>query len=212
MGLVAFHPFLLGVMGRKASDQTDRDRIAVIMESYLVRRMICNADTRGYSTLCIGLLNALDDAGDNEPASENIRLLLAHSDSKVIQWPDDVSFEREWLRRQFYGSIRRDRVAMILQAIEEHYHKQDTKAEPIAQFDYQKLQIEHIMPQKWQTHWPVNGGEEAVHRRDAKINTIGNLTLVSDKLNPSLSNAPWLEFRQMKKGSVLVSAPTACLG
>ena len=55
MGLVVFHPFLLAVMEREESDHLVRDQIAKIVESYLVRRMICNAETRSYGALCLTL-------------------------------------------------------------------------------------------------------------------------------------------------------------
>jgi hypothetical protein len=198
MGLVVFHPFLMGVMGREASDQADRDEIGAILESYLVRRMVCNADTRGYAKLCMQLLQKLDAVGEG-PAAGSIRDALSLTDSKTIGWPNDEAFERDWLRRPFYGNIRRDRVAMILQAIEEHYQSADGRAEPIVHFDYSALQIEHILPQAWHKTWPVDG-EEATRIRDAKINAVGNLTLVSEKLNPTLSNAPWLDTAPGKRG------------
>eukprot|EP01037_Dinobryon_pediforme_P017816 gene17816-18043_t len=199
MSLVVFHPFLLALMARQASDQADRDQIAKILESYLVRRMVCDEDTRGYGTLNIALLNALDHAGDEGPASGNIHTLLSQVDSNTIKWNDDAEFEAKWLARHFYGGLRRDRVVMLLQAIEGHYHAENSKSEPIIQVDYEKLQVEHILPQKWQEHWSVEG-EEAVKLRNSKINTIGNLTLVSNKLNPSLSNGSWLASDNVKKG------------
>jgi Protein of unknown function (DUF1524) len=116
---------------------------------------------------------------------------LTEADSKVIHWPTDEEFERDWLRRQFYNSLRRDRVVMLLQAIEEHYQWENVKGEPIIHFDYSKLQVEHIMPQEWHEHWSVDS-EAAIRLRDSKVDTIGNLTLVSEKLNPSLSNASWV--------------------
>jgi hypothetical protein len=198
MGLVVFHPFLMGLMGREASDQADRDEIGVILESYLVRRMVCYLDTRGYGNLCMTLLQTLDEVAGG-PAAQRIRDVLAQTGSKTIRWPDDQAFERDWLRRPFYGNIRRDRVAMILQAIEEHYQSADGKAEPIVHFDYSALQIEHILPQAWHKTWPVEG-EEAARARDAKINAVGNLTLVSEKLNPTLSNAPWLDPEPGERG------------
>jgi hypothetical protein len=198
MGLVVFHPFLMGVMGREVSEQADRDEIGAILESYLVRRMVCYLDTRGYGNLCMTLLQALDEVADG-PAAGRIRDVLAQTGSKTIRWPDDEAFERDWLRRPFYGNIRRERVAMMLQAIEEHYQSADGRAEPIVHFDYRKLQIEHVLPQAWHKTWPVDG-EEATRIRDAKVNAVGNLTLVSEKLNPTLSNAPWLDTEPGKRG------------
>lgn len=48
------------------------------------------------------------------------------------------------------------------------------------------------MPQSWQTHWPLADDDHvAAARRDAAVQTLGNLTLVTSALNPSMSNAPW---------------------
>jgi len=198
MGLVVFHPFLLAVMARKELEQPARETLARVLESYLVRRMICNADTRGYGALCLTLLGALAGAGGANVVGA-VLASLADADSKVIHWPTDEEFGRDWLRRQFYNSLRRDRVVMLLQAIEEHYQSENVKGEPIIHFDYSKLQVEHIMPQKWHEHWSVDG-EAAIRLRDSKVDTIGNLTLVSEKLNPSLSNASWLGVEPMPEG------------
>jgi hypothetical protein len=62
------------------------------------------------------------------------------------------------------------------------------------------------MPQAWITHWSLDGNDvvdpetknpdplrkqKAVQRRDRLINTLGNLTLITGSLNPSLSNSYW---------------------
>lgn len=192
LDLGVLHPFLLAVMGREASGQADRDQIGRILESYLVRRMVGGYNTRGYNALAISLLGALHEAGPTNPAAPAVLAVLSKEDGKAIKWPSDVDFEREWLRRQFYGTIRRDRVVMLLQAIEEHYQQETSKSDPIVHFDYSKLELEHVMPQKWRDNWPVLT-EDAARQRDGKINTIGNLTLVSGPLNASLSNAAWVD-------------------
>ena len=51
--------------------------------------------------------------------------------------------------------------------------------------------IEHVMPQAWVKHWPLPpGGSEP--ERDARIHRLGNLTLLTKKLNSTVSNGPWL--------------------
>ncbi len=80
---------------------------------------------------------------------------------------------------------------MVLRAIEEHSHTHSTLAEPIVAFDWSQLQIEHILPQSWIEHWPLPSDVSA-EERDLRVHGIGNLTLVSGKLNPTMSNAPWL--------------------
>jgi hypothetical protein len=57
-----------------------------------------------------------------------------------------------------------------------------------------KLTIEHVMPQSWEEHWPLPSdvpAEPARGRRGGLIHTLGNLTLVTGKLNPSMSNGGW---------------------
>jgi hypothetical protein len=71
------------------------------------------------------------------------------------------------------------------------------------------LQIEHIMPQKWSTHWPLEGLTvpslmasfpnfaldaefshlvDKINFRNNAVQTFGNLTLVNQYLNPAASN------------------------
>lgn len=107
------------------------------------------------------------------------------------EWPSDEAFQREWTRRQFYGYFRRERVLMILRAIEHHYQTKSDKTEPLMTFDWSQVQIEHVMPQSWQQYWPLPNGITTEERK-ACVQGIGNLTLVSQALNPSMSNSSWV--------------------
>jgi hypothetical protein len=189
MDVIVFHPLLLGVMARLETDPNELDRLAVVMESYLIRRMICAYQTRGYGTLALRLHKLLADTAENISQADTLKNLLL-SETGSDAWPSDELFRNEWVRRRFYNSLRRDRILMVLQALELSYQSNAYLAEPLMTFDWSKLQIEHIMPQSWQEHWPLSDGI-APDQRDALLHGIGNLTLVAEKLNPSLSNAPW---------------------
>lgn len=197
LDVVVFYPFVLAVMGREGSDQDDRDQIAVALESWLIRRMICNLQTRGYGTFALELLDVLAKVPASQPAAPAVIAALNQPAQSALQWPDDALLQREWVSRRFYGSLRKDRVLMLLQAIEMRMQRQATKAEPVLSFNFDKLTIEHILPQTWRTHWPLPEGAESFER-DAALHGIGNLTLVSAKLNPALSNAPWLASASSK--------------
>jgi hypothetical protein len=61
------------------------------------------------------------------------------------------------------------------------------------------LSVEHVLPQEWHKHWPLPAGADAdvaEPARDRAKHTIGNLTLVTHKLNPAMSNAGWQEKRK----------------
>lgn len=76
------------------------------------------------------------------------------------------------------------------------------KTEP-AVFDYAQLQIEHLMPQRWEKHWPLptNVKEDPAQRelaaaeRAAAVDRIGNLTLVTSAFNQGVSNLGWEQKR-----------------
>ena len=53
-----------------------------------------------------------------------------------------------------------------------------------------KLTVEHVLPQKSGASWPTQD-EAADLDRELHVNRLGNLTLVTAKLNPSMSNAAW---------------------
>lgn len=188
LDMIVFHPVLFELMDSLSEDAGALNRSATHLESYLVRRMICGMQTRGYGTLSIKLLRALRENRGTD-LSEIIREQLLSLDGSD-EWPSDDAFRREWTKRQFYGYFRRERVLMILRAIEHHYQTKGDKTEPLMTFDWSQVQIEHVMPQSWQQHWPLPDGTTAEDRK-ASVQGIGNLTLVSQALNPAMSNSAW---------------------
>ncbi len=191
LDIVVFYPLLLAVLGREGSDQKDRDDMAVALESFLVRRMVCNEQTRGYGTLVLALLEKLARAPEGREAAPTLIEALAAHDAAANAWPSDSRLQDDWSSRRFYGYYRRDRVLMILRAIEERLQRDHVKSEPILSFDYSKLEIEHLMPQEWEEHWPLDATVASRDERNWLVQTIGNLTLVGAKLNKSMSNGPW---------------------
>lgn len=84
---------------------------------------------------------------------------------------------------------------MLLTGIEEHLRTSRSEIQEAPR----NLQIEHIMPQAWRQEWPFSQGpddDDAIANRDRAVHTIGNLTLVNERLNPSMSNAPWDDKRK----------------
>jgi len=68
------------------------------------------------------------------------------------------------------------------------------------------LTIEHLLPQEWAKHWPMQDGsdEEKETEREKLLHTLGNLTLLTNKLNPAISNGPWdKKLVEIDKFSVL---------
>lgn len=162
-------------------------------ESWMVRRMLIRAVTKNYNLLIAELITHLHNV-DRPSTGDAVEKFLANQTSGSRYWPDDSEI-RETLRvLPAYRRLGRGRLRMVLEAIEDHrrgWRDQETGlgGERVARGKYV---IEHVMPRKWTLHWPHPLGSQGEGERDALIHTIGNLTLLTSRLNSKVSNGPWL--------------------
>lgn len=181
---VVFRPALIAILRHVDTHPKEAERAVTAIESFLVRRMVTNASTRGYGGLAVTMVKGMAASTDGSAALNTVVETLDEAG-----WPDDATFRAHWIRSRFYKYFRLARVVSILQAIEERMQSLAVKSEKLL-VDVTGLTVEHVMPQTWQTHWPLPDGETAFDR-DTRVQNIGNLTLVTERLNPALSNAPW---------------------
>jgi hypothetical protein len=182
-------PVLLEVFKRAGGLPSDEVRAVLAdLESLLVRRMICGLTSKGYNTLMRSLIQKLQS--DDTFSAQAVRDFLLAQDAESTRWPKDDEFEKAWLHRPLYDVLTRARVRVVLEALELAMYTGKTEKITI----HDKLTIEHVLPQAWEAHWPLPDGvpvDEATKRREALLHTVGNLTLVTDKLNPAMSNGSW---------------------
>ena len=181
-----------------------RRRTLQMMESWLVRRMICGYTTKNYNNLAAELLLA---ARENlEEADDGICDKLLSYDVTTSVWPDDDALQTALTNGYMYGYLSQKRVKMILSAIELRMRKSN-KVEGMYELPAE-LTIEHILPIKWKRNWPLPKGkpeEAATEAREQRIHQVGNLTLTSGPLNSSLSNGRWEKKRKaLEKNSLLL--------
>ena len=165
------------------------------LESFLVRRVVCGYSARSYGELFVGLIRKLAEA----PTSDVDRVIVSYLGGQTAQaglWPSDEELRERFVAAPLYWYLTRGRLRMVLEGIEEGLRTNKAESHEVPD----NLQIEHIMPQTWHPHWPLPDDSaddvEASAERDRVIHTIGNLTLVNGRLNPSLSNAPWNSKRE----------------
>jgi hypothetical protein len=185
-------PFLLGLFQRFGTPEHDRDIDAILMdlESYLVRRMICRLTTKNYNRFFLELIGVLDDARSARETRAEVRRVLLEQTAESQLWPDDGAFSAAWRELPAFSALKRSRLRMVLEAIEEAYRTE--LSEPIVLRG--KLTVEHLLPQAWHDCWPLPEGvdqEEATERRNSVVHRFGNLTLLTKELNPAISNAEW---------------------
>ncbi|MGH7078213.1 MAG: DUF262 domain-containing protein [Acetobacteraceae bacterium] len=168
-----------------------------MIEAFILRRDICGLTTKNYNRLFIDVLDKIRRSA--LPPLHALEVQLSLGDSDINRWPNDEEWRAAWLGHDQYKNSRQPRLRYLFEAIEKA--KRSALSEEIE--IKSELTVEHIMPQKWQEHWPVPGfdhvpdGEgdadqmaRAMERTQA-INKLGNLTLLTHALNSTVSNGPF---------------------
>lgn len=184
-------PVLLWLLSaERAVPATERARSLAALESWLVRRMLLRLTTKDINRVTVALLKELS-AGEPTDAGAVTERFLTGQTAWSRYWPTDDELIASLARAKLYGVVQQGRIRMVLEAIE------DAKRTAKSEIPHcpRNLQVEHIMPQSWQTHWggDLHGEPLATGTRHRMVQTLGNLTLVTAKLNPSLANLPWLD-------------------
>ncbi|MFF9489211.1 DUF262 domain-containing protein [Streptomyces sp. NPDC014676] len=179
-------PVLLWLVTR--FDEDDRADAMRALDSYLLRRTVCRLTTKNYNRLFLELLKELKAKDD--PAVVTDFLLRQDADSGY--WPRDRDIRDVFRSQPLYKHLTRARLRLVLAELEATLYS--GKTERIVHDG--ELTIEHLLPQSWEAHWPLpddagRGSVEAHQRREALVHTLGNLTLLTRKLNPAVSNGPW---------------------
>jgi uncharacterized protein with ParB-like and HNH nuclease domain len=208
------YPLLLAIMDAQLSD-TEWVEISYILESYLLRRAVCDLGTKNYNRIFLSLTR--NQRKDGFSAARLKSLLLEQSGESGV-WPDDATFREAWLNKPLYGPLNSPKLVHLYRRLNQTF--MSSKSEMIA---FSKpLTIEHIMPQTWVPNWPLPDGTKgmefpelykasdtdpraiATRKREVALQTLGNLTILSTALNTAQSNYGWAQKRpEMMKHSLL---------
>lgn len=208
------------VMRLAAEGMSDDDRKASLelLLAYIVRRAVCGLTTKNYNKFFLSAISYLDKHGWS--VSVLTTFLLAQK-SDTGRFPRDDEFEQKWTTSPLYTAIQPGRVRALLEEIEilkrNKYHETTTLAN--------QLTVEHVMPRGWSKTWPIDNAvptsEQIIQatfssaedetpvgrmvKRNRMKETIGNLTLLTQPLNSSVSNGPFAEKREaLQQHSLLV--------
>jgi hypothetical protein len=187
----AVTPLLLWLLGGAGATIADdqRDKALVSMESWLIRRALCRYTAKGVNQLIVELLRELARNAPEAAGDVTERFLAAQTvDARL--WPTNEHLITALTANSIYKNVGRPRLRVLLEAIEDDLRQESSKTE--AELCPRNLTVEHLMPQAWKTYWPLADDDPlAAGRRDMALQTLGNLTLVTSALNPSMSNGPW---------------------
>jgi uncharacterized protein with ParB-like and HNH nuclease domain len=180
-----------------------------ILLAYLVRRAVCGLTTKNYNKFFLSVIAHLDQEGWSE--AKLITFLLSQK-TDTGRFPRDEEFEQRWLSSAAYTTLQPARTRAVLEEIETAkrttYHETTSLAP--------SLSVEHILPREWQKTWPLVDGSlptsqqvldalfvsseddspiGRIVKRNRLLQSFGNLTLLTQPLNSSVSNGPYPEKR-----------------
>lgn len=203
------YPLLLYILGLPTARLSPNDRAQILtdLESWLIRRLVCQLSNKNYNKFFVSLLSRLQAVEKkavetglsvSTEIAAAVRDELTRSNDETIRWPNNDEFERGWMNKAVYVKSRPDRAVMLLAAVDTAMRTSmnELVVTPV------ELTVEHLLPQQgsiadypYPAEPEVPDGMTPDIRRSKKIHTIGNLTLLTQPLNSSASNGPFAQKR-----------------
>lgn len=193
-------------------DEEDKRIIYRLIYSYIVRRAVCSLTPKNYNNNFERLTAVFIDKGVSIEAFKDF---FAEAKAYTIRFPTNEEFSKSIINSQIYRNMgRKERIADMLWELELVMRTkfQVQGGRPAG------LSVEHVMPQGWRSYWHLPSGQTApawgtvvtdpklideISVREALIDTLGNLTLVTKPLNSQLSNGPWSQKKQGLEDALL---------
>lgn len=171
-------PYILYIAKNIADERVLND-LCGFLESYIVRRMITNENTRSYNAFFSNLIY------EGIQSKEEFQKFLSKQDNEVSHIPDNDELKTVFLNSKM-TNVQALRVLYLLETKIRNDDKYGTLLKGIDDYS-----LEHLMPKKWKANWDKLADENQEIARNKIILTIGNLAIITQKLNSSISNACW---------------------
>jgi len=199
------YPFLLNVyddcMENKISLK-EIEEIINILESFLIRRWFVDIASGGLNKTFISLYTKLTNPKDKDSqqpsiVTPNMLRLALREGERIFLWPEDEKFKKFILERPIYAETKdnRRRIKFVFQRIQEKMSKETVC--------FKDLNIEHILPQKLSEEWKKALGDKSQEQHKQWSDTLGNLTIVHQDDNSTMSNKGFVEKLNFLKNSNL---------
>lgn len=185
-------------------DETQKQACLATLESFIARRYFTGEENKEYNKFFVEVVGEVLSLRAAAVLPALKAKLLAGKGGSTRHWPTDNDLVDKAINRDVYNDLNRAGLRLILERIELSLRNKKSEGTDIAA----GLQIEHVLPQTWSADWELQGkvipgltakyphlaeGEfvpfvEAIGQRNRSLQTIGNLTLLNQYLNPAASN------------------------
>ncbi len=188
--ITTVYPLLLFIYQR-THPGPDRDDSLALLETFLVRRTICKLSNKNYNRLFISWIVELRQSPTF--TYRHFADLPAGADKETDRIPSNTEVFQGFHETFLYNPSAREILYFIALAQLQHTDYQDTRRSLLPVTTYS---VEHILPKKWPEHWNrPKLNEEQKEQRNWQLKRMGNLTLITGKMNSKLRNGSWKKKR-----------------
>ena len=190
------YPYLLEVFDDFESEKINSDQVIktlLIVESYIVRRFICDAATSAMNKIFMSLSREIKKIGENwnEKYIDYLSFVLMSKKSSG-RFPKNSEVEEALITKNIYNMKAKNKL-FLLEAIENYQNKE--KIDVYLGLESNQFSIEHIMPQTLTKEWKEELGNDFKLVHEEFLNVIGNLSLTA--YNSNLQNKPFKEKKEI---------------
>jgi hypothetical protein len=199
LDMTVAYPFFLEVFNDYYIDKiiTDDNLLSVllIIESFIVRRLICEVPTNALNKIFMTLgkdIKLFSDYKDNYVEILKYILLQKRSSQR---FPNDDEIKEKMNTRDFYNMNTKNNMH-IFERLENFENREKIDLQKLLAENM--LSIEHIMPQTLSKIWKDELGPDYENMHTTYLHTIGNLTLTA--YNREMSNRAFSEKKTIDGG------------
>jgi uncharacterized protein with ParB-like and HNH nuclease domain len=186
--ITTIYPLVLHLY-KNVEDEGERHAMLSMLESYLVRRNVCRLTSKNYNNVFVEIIRALTKVVADEHralTAQDLFTTLTAYDDDTNRFPDDATVA-DGFRTSSLSNKHAKEILYCIALKQKHNPHAD-----VQRLSAQSLSVEHIMPKKWEEHWNEDElDEDEKIERNKKLRALGNLTLVTKRLNSKMQNAAW---------------------
>jgi uncharacterized protein with ParB-like and HNH nuclease domain len=189
LNITTIYPLVL-YLYNTITDEVEREKCFLLLESYLVRRAVCKLTTKNYNNLFISLIRQLKNRDEDEQSiSDKLNDILQGYSEDTSRFPSDEDFRNGFHNTKLSNQQAREILFLI------SLYQINTVLNDLTTLSCNAFSTEHMMPKKWTQNWNEELTQEQIFERNRKLLTLGNLTIITKNLNSKLRNSAWKNKR-----------------
>lgn len=194
--VTTIYPLVLYVY-KNVTAESDRLSLLGLLETYVVRRNVCRLTTKNYNSLFIQMIAKLEErrgrGGVRVPTS--LAEIIDEFEDPTNLMPTDQAFADAFETEAISNQNAREILFLIAL-----FHSSTGLAD-VSRLCLRNYSVEHMMPTKWEENWSDRERDDLERvKRNRAIKTLGNLTLVTKRLNSKMQNRAWKDEKGKGQG------------